>query len=95
MPAIEFTQGPLAGRRLTLEHQTYTLGRHPDSDLPLDERWPLAAMPSCARRRTAGNIVDLGSTNGTMLNNVNITAAGLAPGDIIQIGSECHRLPWP
>jgi pSer/pThr/pTyr-binding forkhead associated (FHA) protein len=37
MPEIEFKEGPLAGRRLTLESKTYSLGRRPDMDLPLDD----------------------------------------------------------
>jgi len=86
MPEIEFKEGPLAGRRLTLESRTYSLGRRPDMDLPLDD---VAISSEHAELRfDNGNwaIVDLGSSNGTRLNGKPVSSSRLSTGDFVQLG---------
>src|SRR5438045_3560508 len=86
MPEIEFKEGPLAGRRLTLESKTYTLGRRPDMDLPLEDS-AISSEHAELRFQDGGwAIVDLGSSNGTRLNGKPVSTARLAPGDFVQLG---------
>ena len=86
MPDIEFQEGPLAGSRLTLSEETYTLGRRPEMDLRLDDGMTSGAHAELRRENGGWEIVDLGSSNGTLLNGNRITAARLAEGDLVQIG---------
>jgi pSer/pThr/pTyr-binding forkhead associated (FHA) protein len=80
-------RGPDAGARFLLDTDVVTVGRHPDSDIFLDDI-------SVSRRhatftRTAGQYVvsDLGSLNGSYVNRDRIdTDVALSGGDEVQIG---------
>src|SRR4051812_6357497 len=87
MPAIEFTKGPLAGRRLTLAEQTYTLGRHPDRDLPLDDARASGLHAQLEPEDGGWKIVDMKSSNGTSLNSAPVKSARLSAGDVVEIGN--------
>ena len=87
MAEIEFKEGPLAGRRLTLTSEKYTLGRRPDMDLPLEDVMTSGEHAELHSENGVWKIVDLGSSNGTLLNK----AHGSNPpasrtGDLVQIG---------
>jgi MoxR-like ATPase len=86
MADIEFKTGPMAGRRLTLSGDSYTMGRKSGLDLSLNDG--MCSGEHAALRLTNGawNIVDLDSSNGTWLNEERITSAPLATGDLVQIG---------
>jgi MoxR-like ATPase len=86
MAEIEFKTGPMKGRRLTLTAKSYTLGRKRDLDLPLDDG--MCSGEHAALRFTDGKwtIVDLGSSNGTWLNEAKISTSILASGDLVQLG---------
>lgn len=86
MTEIEFTSGPLSGRRLSLSNQKYSLGRKSNLDIFLDDD---SCSGEHAELRLDGSewkIVDLNSSNGTWLNEKKITSSTLAPGDVVQIG---------
>src|SRR4051812_31221438 len=87
MPAIEFTQGPLAGQHLVLGDQTYSFGRHPDRDLPLDDKMVSGLHAELRPNEHGWSLVDMGSSNGTLHNAVRVKEAVLTPGDTFQIGS--------
>lgn len=80
-------RGPDAGARFLLDTDVVTVGRHPDSDIFLDDI-------SVSRRhanftRTDGRYVisDLGSLNGSYVNRDRIdTDVVLSGGDEVQIG---------
>jgi pSer/pThr/pTyr-binding forkhead associated (FHA) protein len=80
-------RGPDAGARFLLDTDVVTVGRHPDSDIFLDDI-------SVSRRhatftRTDGQYVvsDLGSLNGSYVNRDRIdTDVVLSGGDEVQIG---------
>jgi len=86
MAEIEFNEGPLTGRRLTLSSKSYSLGRRPDNDLPLDDVMASGEHAELRFEEGAWKIVDLASSNGTRLNNAKVSSARLAPGDLVQIG---------
>lgn len=89
-PAQVGMASPEAGgrqRTFILTHSSTTLGRSPDCDLQL-------ADPGVSRRHAelecTGEVFvlkDLGSTNGTLVNNVPVSSRQLAPGDRIKLGS--------
>jgi pSer/pThr/pTyr-binding forkhead associated (FHA) protein len=86
MGLLVVKRGPNAGSKYTLDHPVTTAGRHPDSDIFLDDI-TVSRRHAEFRRETAGyTVVDVGSLNGTYLNRARIDDAGLANGDEVQIG---------
>ncbi|MBA2282035.1 MAG: zinc-ribbon and FHA domain-containing protein [Actinomycetota bacterium] len=86
-------RGPIAGARLALTKDVTTAGRHPDSDLFLDD--VTVSRRHVEFRRASGGFAlrDVGSLNGTFLNRERIDAdATLKNGDEIQIGK--YRLSY-
>ena len=79
-------RGPNAGSRFLLDQPTTSAGRHPDSDIFLDD---VTVSRRHAEFRSDGNdfqVVDVGSLNGTYVNREPVDAATLANGDEVQIG---------
>ena len=80
-------RGPNAGSRFLLDQEVTTAGRHPDSDIFLDDVTVSRRHAEFRRSETGGfQVQDVGSLNGTYLNRERIDAAGLAGGDEVQIG---------
>lgn len=79
-------RGPNAGSRFLLDQDVTTAGRHPDSDIFLDD--VTVSRRHAEFRREAGGFVvhDVGSLNGTYVNRQRIDVAGLAGGDEVQVG---------
>ena len=81
------SEGPQAGRCFPFYRETIYLGRREDNDLVLDD--PLVSRHHALISSKGGQffIEDLGSINGTFLNNEEITAPQrLHDGDIIGLG---------
>ena len=89
MAKIEFTTGPKAGESLDLHLQPVTFGRHPDSHLFLDDVLVSAQHAELRCEGSGWELVDLGSSNGTLHNHARIERASLASGDLVQIGESC------
>ncbi|MER3395166.1 MAG: hypothetical protein C4318_07835 [Acidimicrobiia bacterium] len=94
LPSLEAGQGvlvvirgPNQGSRYFLENEVTTVGRHPDSDIQLDD-------VTVSRRHAELSkdpegyffIKDAGSLNGTYVNKKRVDQARLSTGDEIQIG---------
>lgn len=79
-------RGPNAGSRFLLDAETTTAGRHPDSDIFLDDVTVSRRHADFVREAGGFVVRDVGSLNGTYLNRERIEAAGLAGGDEVQIG---------
>ena len=79
-------RGPNAGSRFLLDRSTTSAGRHPDSDIFLDD--VTVSRRHAEFRRDAGEfvVVDVGSLNGTYVNREPVDTAVLATGDEVQIG---------
>jgi len=80
-------RGPNAGSRFLLDQEVTTAGRHPESDIFLDD---VTVSRRHVEFRRAGNgsftVGDVGSLNGTYLNRERIDSAELSGGDEVQIG---------
>lgn len=80
------TQGPAAGSRFELSETRVTLGRHPDSDIFLDDITVSRNHAEIYREGLVPRVKDMGSLNGTYLNGRRVEEAGLKGGDELQIG---------
>src|SRR5215218_5888672 len=79
-------RGPGAGSRFVLDSEVVSAGRHPDSDIFLDDVTVSRRHASIVRGPAAYPVRDAGSLNGTYLNRERIEEAKLANGDELQIG---------
>ena len=79
-------RGPNAGSRFRLDQPVTSAGRHPDSDIFLDD--VSVSRRHAEFRRENGDylVVDTGSLNGTYLNRKPAESVALANGDEIQMG---------
>jgi pSer/pThr/pTyr-binding forkhead associated (FHA) protein len=88
-------RGPASGARFLLDSDVTTAGRHPDSDIFLDDI--TVSRHHVEFRRSEGDsggfsIRDLGSLNGTYVNRSRIDDIALVSGDEVQIGK--YRLQF-
>ena len=80
-------RGPNAGSRFLLDQDVTTAGRHPDSDIFLDDVTVSRRHAELVRSGGAWVVRDVGSLNGTYVNRQRIEEqAALAHGDEVQIG---------
>jgi pSer/pThr/pTyr-binding forkhead associated (FHA) protein len=79
-------RGPNAGSKFFMDADATRVGRHPDSDIFLDDI-TVSRRHAEIRRRGAGfSLHDVGSLNGTYVNKERVEEAELRSGDEIQIG---------
>jgi pSer/pThr/pTyr-binding forkhead associated (FHA) protein len=80
-------RGPNAGSRFLLDKDITTAGRHPESDIFLDDV-TVSRRHGEFRRTPDGRfeVRDVGSLNGTYLNRERIESSELTGGDEVQIG---------
>lgn len=78
--------GEDAGSWYALEAASTTLGRHPGSDIFLDDITVSRRHAEIRREGISFVLKDVGSLNGTYLNRARIDEAELAHGDELQIG---------
>ncbi|MGX9888432.1 FHA domain-containing protein [Streptomyces sp. NPDC002276] len=80
-------RGPNSGSRFLLDGELTTAGRHPQSDIFLDD--VTVSRRHVEFRRVADGsftVADVGSLNGTYVNRERIDSVPLANGDEVQIG---------
>jgi pSer/pThr/pTyr-binding forkhead associated (FHA) protein len=78
--------GPQAGDRFALGDGTIRLGRHPDSEIMLDDI-TVSRRHAAIEQTPEGYVVsDAGSLNGTYVNQERIERAVLHHGDELQVG---------
>ena len=85
-------RGPNAGARFLLDTDVTTVGRHPDADIFLDDVTVSRRHAEFLRHRTAFEVKDLSSLNGTYFDGVRIDTALLSDGAEVQIGK--YRLTF-
>lgn len=79
-------RGPNAGSRFLLDQDVTSAGRHPDSDIFLDDVTVSRRHVEFRRDGSGFSVFDVGSLNGTYVNRERIDSAALAGGDEVQIG---------
>ena len=79
-------RGPNAGSRFLLDQPATSAGRHPDSDIFLDDVTVSRRHAEFRLESGQFRVVDIGSLNGTYVNREPVDSAVLANGDEIQIG---------
>ena len=85
-------RGPSAGSRFLLDTDVVSAGRHPESEIFLDD--VTVSRRHAEFRRTADGyrVADVGSLNGTYVNRDRIDEVALQGGDEVQIGK--YRLVY-
>jgi pSer/pThr/pTyr-binding forkhead associated (FHA) protein len=80
-------RGPGAGSRFILDEDVISAGRHPDSDIFLDDVTVSRRHAEVVRTASGYSLRDTGSLNGTYLNRERIEReVALANGDELQVG---------
>jgi pSer/pThr/pTyr-binding forkhead associated (FHA) protein len=79
-------RGPNAGSRFVLEHDMTEAGRHPESDIFLDDITVSRRHAEFIRQGNGYRVRDVGSLNGTYVNRERIDEGVLRNGDEVQIG---------
>jgi hypothetical protein len=79
-------KGPNAGSRFLLDRESTTAGRHPESDIFLDDVTVSRGHAEFYRSGPQFSVRDMGSLNGTYVNRQRIDESGLSSGDEVQIG---------
>jgi pSer/pThr/pTyr-binding forkhead associated (FHA) protein len=80
------TRGPSVGSRFLLDQPVTSAGRHPDSDILLDDITVSRRHAEFGREKGHFRVLDVGSLNGTYVNRQPVDLAVLQSGDEIQIG---------
>ena len=79
-------KGPNEGSKYMLDAEVTRAGRHPDSDIFLDDITVSRRHAEVIRRADGFHVLDTGSLNGTYVNRDRVDEAKLANGDELQIG---------
>ena len=79
-------RGAKAGARYGVTKRFTTIGRHPDSDIFLDDVTVSRRHAEVHREGDAVLLNDVGSLNGTYLNRTRIDSESLRSGDEVQVG---------
>jgi pSer/pThr/pTyr-binding forkhead associated (FHA) protein len=79
-------RGPNSGSRFLLDSETTTAGRHPSSDIFLDDVTVSRRHAEFVRAGDGFAVRDVGSLNGTYVNRERIDETPLAGGDEVQVG---------
>jgi pSer/pThr/pTyr-binding forkhead associated (FHA) protein len=80
------TRGPNVGARYLLGADVVRAGRHPESDIFLDDITVSRRHAEITPVDGGYSVRDVGSLNGTYVNRERIDEAKLAPGDEVQVG---------
>lgn len=95
---LRVDHGPNAGSRFLLDADVTTVGRHPSSDIFLDDVTVSRKHAQFVREGGGFLVRDVGSLNGTYVNRKRIDSAVVRTGDEVQIGKfrlVVHLSPAP
>ncbi|HEY2313324.1 MAG TPA: FHA domain-containing protein [Streptosporangiaceae bacterium] len=83
---LSVRRGPNAGSRFLLDSDLTLVGRHPGSDIFLDDVTVSRRHAEFYRQGGRFTVRDVGSLNGTYVNRERIEEASLHQGDEVQVG---------
>jgi len=86
-----YPAGSDLGRRCELEQAEFVMGRGSDCDIQVDRDSVSRRHAKVERRGGRWAVVDLGSTNGTYVNDALVTDRLLEDGDLIKIGAAIFK----
>ena len=87
-PAFVVIQGDMVGRVFRLKKGLNLIGRHPDSDILIQQRAVSSSHSEIRVTEDTAILSDLQSTNGTLLNKTKIDRpVVLQAGDLVKVGS--------
>jgi len=87
-----YPQGPDMGRRFPLDKDEFVLGRGSDCDIQVDRDSVSRRHAKIVREGENWGVEDLNSTNGSYVNDVQITArTALRDGDLVKIGAAIFK----
>lgn len=84
---LEIKAGPDKGRKLKLTKDLVRIGKKEDCELRISDKTVSRNHVEIKQVENAYLLRDLGSTNGTYINDTQVKEAYLAPGDIITLGN--------
>jgi pSer/pThr/pTyr-binding forkhead associated (FHA) protein len=79
-------RGPNVGARFLLDKELVTVGRHPESDIFLDDITVSRRHAEFRRTESTFLVADVGSLNGTYVNGTRTEGQELVHGDLVQVG---------
>jgi pSer/pThr/pTyr-binding forkhead associated (FHA) protein len=79
-------RGPDAGTKFTLDKPVVTVGRHPQSDIFLNDITVSRRHAELRSESGKYTVADLGSLNGTYVNRERVDTSSLVSGDELQVG---------
>ena len=79
-------RGPNAGSKFLIDKDVTTAGRHPESDIFLDDITVSRRHAEFRRKDGRFEVHDMGSLNGSYVNRDRVESTQLANGDDLQIG---------
>jgi pSer/pThr/pTyr-binding forkhead associated (FHA) protein len=79
-------RGPNAGSRFQLDKDVVSAGRHPQSDIFLDDVTVSRRHAEFRRTSEGFEVADVGSLNGTYVNREPTESSPLSNGDEVQVG---------
>ncbi len=83
--------GEAAGSEYELKTDRVTLGRGPDVDITFDDTAMSREHAALELAKEGFRLVDLGSTNGVLVNGTSVSAADLKHGDRFQLGDHIFQ----
>jgi pSer/pThr/pTyr-binding forkhead associated (FHA) protein len=86
VPSLVVRSGQQAGQAFALHEPVTRLGRHPDSEIMLDDITVSRRHAEVARADAGYVVRDAGSLNGTYVNHVRVDETPLRNGDELQVG---------
>jgi two-component system, cell cycle response regulator len=87
-----YPTGPGAGTRHLLDRRTVLLGRAEDCDIPIRDCTTSRKHCRVEHHNDAYQVVDLGSTNGTYVNDARVLESSpLKDGDYVRVGNHIYR----
>ncbi len=86
-----YPSGPTMGMRYPLQAEPVVIGRGPDCAIRVEEHTVSRRHSSVQPSEEGHQVVDLGSTNGTFVNNVAVSQSPLRDGDYIRVGNCIYR----
>lgn len=92
---LEGLEGEHSGEKIVIQKTPFTLGRGRDCDFTLRDKRASGRHARIVRDASGFSIEDLGSTNGTAVNQKTVKRALLSPGVIVQIGNSSFRAQVP